>query len=137
VGGGALSPNRHLGRPSPRDPAQDFLTRAVIAAIDQDNPPAGSPADEFRTLLQSADARHELRDRVQKYADGVAQRLSGDQRQAELERLFRVLLDRREAMLRHPVLRNLDETDGRLLLPLPASSFRGGRRQATGHEDNR
>jgi hypothetical protein len=121
----------------PRDPAQDFLTQAVSAAIDQDNPPASSPADEFRTLLKSADARHELRDRVQKYADGVAQRLSGDQRQAELERLFRILLDRREAMLRHLVLRNLDETDGRLLLPLPASSFRGGQRQATGHEDNR
>ena len=120
----------------PRDPAQDFLTQAVIAAIDQDNPPGNSPAAEFRTLLQSADARHVLRARVQEYAARVEQRLSGDQRQAELERLFRILVDRREAMARHPVLRNLDETNGQLLLPLPASSFRGGR-QAVGHEYNR
>jgi hypothetical protein len=120
----------------PRDPEQDFLTQAVIAAIDQDNPPGHSPADEFRTLLKSADARHELSNRVQEYVAQVEQRLSGDRRQAELERLFRVLLDRREAMLRHPVLRNLDETNGQLLLPLPASSFGGGR-QAVGHENNR
>jgi hypothetical protein len=104
----------------PRDPSQDFLTQGVIAAIDQDNPLAGSAADEFRTLLKALDARQELANRVQTYVERVQQQLAGNQRTAELERLYQILLERRQAMLQHPVLRNLDETGGRLLLPRPA-----------------
>lgn len=107
----------------PRDADDDLLTQAVVAAIDQDNPVPGSPAGEFRTLLRLPDARQELSNRVEQYVERAKQRLSGPQRQQELERLFRITLDRRLTMLRHPVLRNLDETGGRILLPLPGSSF--------------
>ena len=42
------------------------------------------------------------------------------QRKAELERLYGVLVERRRLMRTHPILRNLDETNGQLLFPLPS-----------------
>lgn len=106
----------------PRNAADDPLTAAVIARIDAANPTAGSPADEFRTLLKSADAVKELKKRVGDYAARVRKALdpapaNAAGRKAELERLYKVVIDRRKEMLAHPILRNLDETGGKLLLP--------------------
>src|SRR5205085_961609 len=44
----------------PRDSTKDLLTKAILANIDATNPAPGSPSDEFRTLLKSADAVREL-----------------------------------------------------------------------------
>jgi hypothetical protein len=106
----------------PRNAADDPLTAAVIAKIDAANPAAGSPADEFRTLLKSADAVQELNKRVTAYVARVKKSLdtapaNAAVRKAELERLFGVVIGRRKAMLAHPTLKNLDETGGKLLLP--------------------
>ena len=108
----------------PRNVANDLLTKAVIAKIDVANPAAGSPADEFRTLLKSTDAVNELDQRVKAYVSRVKANLdpapaNAANRKAELERLFGLVVDRRKAMEADPVLSNLDETNGRLLLPLP------------------
>lgn len=106
----------------PREAEKDLLTKEVIAAIERAAPAAGSTADEFRKFLKSDDAVKALEQRVKEYAKRVRKRLDpadAEQRAAELERLYDVLIKRRRAMLEHPVFRNLDETGGRLLLPLP------------------
>jgi hypothetical protein len=105
-----------------RDPATDLLTKAVIAKIDAAKPPPGSPAADFRALLNSPDAVKELDRRVKDYANRVKGNLANPaKRQAELERLFGIAIDRRRAMEADPILRNLDETVKRGgLLPLPA-----------------
>ncbi len=107
----------------PRDPTTDFLTEAVISRINQANPAPGSAADEFRKLLASADAVGELRKRMTDYVKRVKTALdstAAGTRKAELERLYALLVERRLQMETHPVLQNLDETDGELLFPLPA-----------------
>jgi hypothetical protein len=106
----------------PRDASKDLLTQAVIAKIDASMPTTGSPADEYRTLLKSADAVAILKNRVDEYTAREKTRLdktpaNAAARKAELERLFKLAVDRRKAMLSHPVVKNLDETGGQLLLP--------------------
>lgn len=106
-----------------RDPAADLLTKTVVDAIDRAEPAPGSAADEFRTLLKSDDAVRELDRRVNEYAKRVKTELTAAdpaRRKAELKRLYHVLIDRRRAFRAHPVLGNLDETQGLLLFPLPA-----------------
>ena len=109
----------------PRDAANDLLTLAVLAKINAAAPAvaAGSPADEFRALLNSPDAVKELDKRVADYLARVKTKLdtapaNAAIRKAELERLFKLAIDRRDLMEKHPVLGNLDETGGQLLLPL-------------------
>jgi hypothetical protein len=105
-----------------RDSAADRLTQTVIAAIDAAAPAAGTTADEFRSLLKSDNALKELEIRVKAYTKRVdAELAAGDpgRRKAELLRLYRTLVERRQAMGAHPVLGNLDETQGLLLFPLP------------------
>jgi hypothetical protein len=107
----------------PRDAKSDLLTTVVLSNIELANPATGSPADEFRALLKSADAVKELETRIGDYIARVQAKFdktpaNAFQRQAELERLFKLLIDRRKSMKAHPTLRNLDETDGKLLLPL-------------------
>jgi hypothetical protein len=107
----------------PRDAAQDFLTQAVLANITQANPAAGTSADEFRRLLTAANAVSELQTRVKDYMNRVKNALdvaNPTQRKAELERLYGVLVERRRLMRTHSILRNLDETNGQLLFPLPS-----------------
>jgi hypothetical protein len=108
----------------PRDAANDLLTQAVIAKINAAGPATGSPADEFRTLLKSADAVQELDARVKAYVARVKTKLdtapaNATTRKSELERLFGIVIARRKAMEADPILRTLDETGGQLLLPLP------------------
>jgi hypothetical protein len=108
----------------PRDPEKDLLTKAVLANIDATSPATGSPADEFRTLLKSADAVRELDRKIADYVARLKAKLdrsvaaNAATREAELERLFKLLIERRNGMEAHPVLANLDETGRRLLLPL-------------------
>jgi hypothetical protein len=106
---------------APRDASTDLLTQSVIARINQANPAAGSAADEFRTLLSTPNAVIELQNRVTSYANRVRTALGSPNptRRAELERLYSLLVERRRLMSAHEVLRNLDETGGKLLLPLP------------------
>lgn len=111
----------------PRDATKDILTQAVVARIDQANPAPGTDADEFRALLTSADAVSELRKRITAYVKRVETALApapanASQRKDELERLYGLLVERRRLMETHPVLQNLDETNGRLLLPLPSEN---------------
>jgi hypothetical protein len=109
----------------PRDAANDLLTLAVLAKINAAAPAVAvdSPAGEFRALLNSPDAVKELDKRIVDYLARVKTKLdtapaNAAIRKAELERLFKLALDRRNLMEKHPVLGALDETQGQLLLPL-------------------
>ena len=73
-------------------------------------------------LLTSADAVGELEKGIKAYVTRVQAALgssNAEQRKAELERLYALLVERRRQMEAHPVLQNLDETGGRPLFPLP------------------
>ncbi|WP_074744117.1 hypothetical protein [Nitrosospira multiformis] len=107
-----------------RDPEKDFLTQEVISRIGQGGPDPGTNVDEFRKLLASPDAVAELEKRVKAYVERIQAALDpaangSNGRKAELERLYGLLVERRRLMEAHPVLQNLDETEGRLLFPLP------------------
>ena len=105
----------------PRDQEKDLLTKLVIANIEADNPMPGTPEHEFGALLKDADAVVTLKSKVQAYVKRVKTALSDpDTRAAELERLFGILVERRKAMLSNRLFAPLDETGGRLLLPMPA-----------------
>ncbi len=106
----------------PRDAEKDLLTKVVVAALEQASPAVGSAADDFRTLLKATDAVQELDQRVKNYVTRVRAELNPampNRRKAELERLYKVLMERRRALRSHAVLKNLDETNGQLLFPLP------------------
>lgn len=105
---------------------ENELTKETVRALEAATPAAGTPAAEFLKLLKSADPVDELRQKVNDYHEEVKKRL-GDAatRPAELERLFKLAITRRQEVLKDAVLKNLDETkstDGKasLLLPLPA-----------------
>lgn len=104
------------------DPEKDELTMAVIEKIEADFPSPGSAAEEFKELLKQSDAVRQLDERVQRYANRVQTALGASAtRTAELERLFKSLVARRQGMLGNPMFAPLDETGGRLLFPVPAS----------------
>jgi hypothetical protein len=106
----------------PRDAAKDLLTKAVIAKIDLENPAPGSSAHEFRALLKEPDAVKKLDKLIQAYVTRVETALNAPaDRATELERLFKTLLARRQAMLDNPMFASLDETGGKLLFALPTS----------------
>jgi len=95
----------------------------VIGLIDAAQPAMGSSADRFRKLLKSEDAVKELDQLVKAYAMRVKGELDPQmpvRRETELKRLYQIALDRRRDFRRHPVLGNLDETQGQLLFPLPS-----------------
>jgi len=46
---------------------------------------------------------------------------NANRRKAELERLWKLMMARRQALAAHPVFRNLDETGGQLLFPRSSS----------------
>jgi hypothetical protein len=110
----------------PRNAAGDLLTSAVLGRIDMLNPAANSAADEFRTLLKSNDAVPQLSQRASAYVARVKTELdtapaNANRRKAELERLWKLMMARRQALAAHPVFRNLDETGGQLLFPRSSS----------------
>jgi hypothetical protein len=73
-------------------------------------------------MLKADDARVALTAQVKAYADRIEASLAdnpaGD-RVEEIQRLFGKAIEIRRSILQDSVLRELDETNGRLLLPLP------------------
>jgi hypothetical protein len=105
-------------RAVPGEPHPDTLTRAVIARLAASDPPAGSPAAELLALLELEQPVAELEHRVQAYRDRLAERLGDPStREAELHRLFGLLVERRLSIIADPVLHAPIESGA--LLPLP------------------
>ena len=100
----------------PHDAATDRLTSDVIQRLESSPPAAGTPESEFLGLLKATDAVAELRARVVAEHERLKASLSSN-RMAALKSLYGRVVARRQAMLEHPTLRRLDETNGRLLFP--------------------
>ncbi len=97
----------------------DDLTKAVIAALEVASPAVGSPEADLLALLQSSDPVKILKQRVQDYlAREQAALANPDMRQAELKRLFGILIARRREALSNPAFSRLNET-GNLLFAVP------------------
>jgi len=102
---------------TPAEPHPDQLTRQVIAGLEAANPPAGSPEAEFLVALKSADPVAAVRARILDYKNRIADRFNNPStRSAEVQRLFQLLIARRQAMVNHPIFGNLVES--KALLPL-------------------
>lgn len=99
-------------------PTDARLTREVVARIDADNPQPGSPAHEFRALLNSPNAVQELARRVSAYLERTQNGFANDRAQT-IASLFGIMVERRRALAAHPILKALDETGGTLLFPRP------------------
>lgn len=96
----------------------DALTRTVIANIQAAKPAPGTPEADFLAVLQSPDPVVVLRQRVRDYIARVQGALgSGAQREAELTRLFNVVVERRKAAIAHPVLQTLIESEFLFAVP--------------------
>jgi hypothetical protein len=103
---------------TPGEPHPDRLTRQVISALEAVNPTAGSSEAEFLAALKSPDPVAVVRERIADYKKRIADRFSNDStRDAEIQRLFQLLIARRQAMVNHPIFGNLVESGA--LLPLP------------------
>ena len=105
---------------TPRNVQDDILTKSVVTAIEA-IPEAGrsARAKEFLRLLKLSDARAELRSGVITYAERLKRGLKGETRKSELKRLFEKAIRTRRGVLADDVMGHLDETNGKLLLPLP------------------
>lgn len=96
------------------------LTQLTIANIEQKNPSINSPEGQFLTLLKQGNATEVLRNKVQQYLEREKQQLNNSEtRLEELKRLYRLAIQQRESILQHQVLKTLDETQGKLLFPVP------------------
>jgi len=104
----------------PGEAHPDRLTREVIQRLQAANPSAGSAAFEFLDLLTKPDPVSEVGSRVNAYHSRLAARLdrAASTRPAELQRLFGSLIERRQALLVHPLFRCLRESPA--LVPLSA-----------------
>jgi hypothetical protein len=103
----------------PRRRELDELTRAVIASLVRANPQPDTPAFRFLARLRHDDPVKALEEDIANYQARLQAALANPQlRMAELRRLYSVTVARRAAVLRHPVLGRLDETQG-LLMPIP------------------
>src|SRR5262249_8950819 len=103
---------------TPGEPHPNQLTRQVIAGLEAANPPAGSPEAEFLAVLKSADPVAAVRARIVAYKNRIPARFNNPStRNAEIQRLFQLLIARRQAMVNHPIFGNLVES--KALLPLP------------------
>ena len=105
----------------PGEQHPDTLTRTIIAALETSAPAPGSVAAQFLATLKATDPVAVVRSRVEQYKDRIEQRLGPNAdagtRTGELQRLFGVLIDRRKAMIEHPLFGNLIESEA--LLPMP------------------
>ena len=100
-------------------PHPDELTKAVIAALQATSPVAGSPQADFLALLKAPNPVTVLRQRVQAYLTREQAALANvATREAELKRLFDVVLSRRQEALTNPLFKQLNET-GNLLFAVP------------------
>jgi len=105
----------------PGEQYPDTLTRAIIAALETSAPAPGSVAAQFLATLKATDPVAVVRSRVEEYKSRIAQRLGPNAdaptHAGELQRLFAALIDRRKAMIDHPLFGNLIESEA--LLPMP------------------
>lgn len=96
----------------------DALTRDVIARLESANPAADSAKGEFLALLKNPDPVQEVTARVIAYKDRIGQQLGNPAtRQAELQRLFRSLQERRRQFAGDDLFGSLVESPA--LLPMP------------------
>jgi hypothetical protein len=100
--------------------AANDLTSQVIKNLETLNPAAGTPEATFLQLLKSPDPVAALKQRVDTYVSRE-RRLLGtganpQDRSKEWIRLYKLALQRREAILADATLKSLDETGGRLLM---------------------
>ncbi len=96
-------------------PHPDALTKVVITALEAAAPVASSPEADFLALLRNPDPVKVLRQRVQDYLAREQAALSNQAtREAELKRLFNLVIVRRRAALDHPLLGRLNESGDRL-----------------------
>jgi hypothetical protein len=98
----------------------DQLTTEVIAALEAAGPAPGTPAFDFLNVLKNDNPVAVLRQRVIAYRDWADGKLKAEdqaRRRETLQLLFRRTMDRRQAVLKHETMTNLDETDGKLLFP--------------------
>jgi len=107
------------------EPHPDSLTRAVIAALQAASPGAGTSARAFLDALSAPDPGALLDQKLESYRTGLETALDpadAAQRTSKLKELYEIAVKRRQAMLSpERVFHNLDETQGRLLFPLPCS----------------
>src|SRR5215813_5453111 len=83
---------------TPGEPHPDQLTRQVIAGLEAANAPAGSPEAEFLAVLKSTDPVAAVRARIVAYKNRIADRFNNpSMRHAEIQRLFQLLIARRQA----------------------------------------
>ena len=73
----------------------DELTRTVIERLTAMKPAPGTPAADLLALLQNPAPIDAVRSRVTAYLNRVRTRLSGAQRQAEIDRLYGLVFQRR------------------------------------------
>ncbi|MBD0305881.1 MAG: hypothetical protein ICV76_04935 [Nitrospiraceae bacterium] len=105
----------------------DLLTKQVISTIEQSRPAPESAAAKFMQMLKSRNPLQILQQKIDGYLQNVQTQLQQD-RPAAVERLFRIAVERRTAVLDHDVLRRLDETIGEngmmhsRLFPLPEAA---------------
>jgi hypothetical protein len=106
---------------TPDEPHPDALTREVVTRLEAAQPQPGSVEAEFLATLQAPDPVAVVRSRVTAYRNRIEQRLAEDAdpaiRDAELKRLFDLLIERRKTLVNLPEFRNLKES--KALLPLP------------------
>src|SRR5262249_17852880 len=109
-------PDSFVATPAAAHP--DALPREVIARLQAANPAPGSPKAEFLALLKNPDPVQEVRVRVVAYKDRIGQQFGNPAtRQAELQRLFRVLGDHRQRFAGDKLFGSLVESGA--LLPMP------------------
>jgi hypothetical protein len=125
----AFVPDTIKFRPIPQGPAPDFAAmrgahagnttvQAVIKAVETSKPSPGSPEADFLAVLRSANPIDVLAQRVDAYHKRVQSALAGPEKQKEIDRLFKRLVDRRVLVLQSERFGPLDETGDRLL-PVP------------------
>jgi len=97
----------------------DELTTTVIAALQATSPTAGSAEADFLALLKDSDPVKQLRLRVEKYLTREQAALQdAATRQAEIKRLFDIVIVRRKEARTNPRFAPLNEADG-LLFAMP------------------
>lgn len=99
-------------------PSNDLIAQ-TIRNLEALKPSASSPEGQFLAALRSPDPVAFLRTRLNAYSQRERDRFANAQlRPQETARLYRKLLERRQAVLADATLTRLDETGGRLLLPV-------------------
>ncbi|NJM57630.1 MAG: peptidoglycan-binding protein [Synechococcales cyanobacterium RU_4_20] len=99
--------------------ASHDLIAQTIRNLEALKPSSSSPEGQFLAALRSPDPVAFLRTKLNAYNQRERNRFASAQtRPLETARLYRKLLERRQAVLASADLARLDETGGRLLLPL-------------------